>query len=271
MIPASGLGVALHRGCEVSRYRVTAATALSLRLDTNDGQPLLVEWGDGTSAVCASGATVSRTYATAYTGYVTVSARSLSTRTTRFDSSSNGWSFNLAALPRSVTYVFIGGSNTVTGNLFSIPSATIVLIQGNNTVTGNLSSILNATYVVITGNNTVTGNLFSIPSATTVIIQGNNTVTGNLSGIPNATNVIIQGNNTVTFSGSWTSATMRQVYVRGAGNIPADVCDALIIALAATATTWTNEKVINLKGSRTSASDAAYTTLQGRSVNITVN
>jgi hypothetical protein len=46
--------------------------------------------------------------------------------------------------------------------------------------------------------------------------------------------------------------------------------DALLIDLAEQST-WASEKTINLKGERTSASDAAYATLSGYGVAVNVS
>lgn len=252
MLPVSGQGAAVQRGREVSRYRITTAAAtVALALTTNTGHPLLVEWGDGATSVCASGFQVSHAYAAPYTGFVTVSAFSQAVKTTRWSSASNGWSFALAALPKSVETLMISGDNTVTGNLSDIRSATSVEIRGNSVIGGDLKFLRDATYIWVAGSNTVYGDLSVLNS-------------------PNY--VTLQGANTITYSGSsWPTTTMRQVYVRGASSIATADIDALLIALAATVTTWTNERTVNLKGARTSASDAAYSTLQGRGVAVTVN
>ena len=190
---------------------------------------------------------------------------------------SNTVTGNLSDIPLATT-VAIGGSTTVTGNLSGIPLATVVNIHGSNTVTGNLSSIPLATYVYISGSNTVTGNLSGIPLATYVNIRGSNTVTGNLSGIPLATYVYIYGSNTVTYntaSGGMTwPASMQQVYLRPDASVfTSAMTDALCIDLAGVVT-WTNEKLLDLRGNcgaATAASSAARTTLAGKGVTVYVN
>lgn len=292
---------------------ITAATSASLTLTSNDGAELWVDWGDGTVVSCASGATVSRTYASAFTGNVLVMTATPLSTLTMIESASDGWTFDLSALPTTVTRVVFNGANTaISGDLASIPAVTYLVVWGSNTVSGSLSSISGVTYLSLTGSNTVRGDLASISKATYVAVHGANTITGDLSNIPSATYVaiwgssyirgdlssiplanyvsigvstIVSGNltsvplasyislmgaNTATFSGSWTTATMRQVLVRGAALLSTTVTDDLLNALAATATTWTNEKVVNIKGTRTAASDAAVATLQGLGVTVTI-
>ena len=165
--------------------------------------------------------------------------------------------FSLSDLPSGVTFVVIYGSNTISGSLADLPSG--------------------VTRVSITGSNTISGSLADLPSGVTlVVIGGSNTVSGSLSDLPSGvTYVSITGSNTCTYntaSGSRTwSSGMREVYDRPVtGVMTSDMIDALLIDLAAQAT-WANEKTINIKGTRTSASDAAVTTLTGYGVAVTVN
>jgi hypothetical protein len=252
----------------------TSGQSAYLKITTNNAAPVTINWGDGTSITASSGTEYNHTYSGSFSGNVSVTTQAGSS-VTQWSSSQGtaSWAFNLSALPYGITLVGIGGSNTVSGNLSSIPNATYVSIYGSNTVSGNLSSIPNATIVNIQGSNTVSGNLSSIPNATNVGIGGSNTVSGNLSSIPNATYVSIGGSNTTTFSGSWVGPTtnMREVYMRSTAALSSTVCDTLLNALAASVTSWTNEKTVNLHGSRTSASNAAVATLNGLGVTVTVN
>ena len=89
------------------------------------------------------------------------------------------------------------------------------------------------------------------------------------------TYVGISGRNTCTYntaSGSRTWASgMRQVYCRSTTttSLTSAMIDAILIDLSAQAT-WSNERSVSLKGTRTSASDAAVSTLTGYGVVVTV-
>jgi len=228
-------GAALCKGgaIKTSFYAVTGATTLSLSVSTSDSQPSSVDWGDGVRVNCASGATVDHTYGAPFTGAVAITTRSGTL--VRWSSGSTGWSFNLSALPVGVGVVGISGSNTVTGNLSSIPNATIVSIYGSNTVTGNLSSIPNATIVAIYGSNTVSDYT----------------------------------------ARSWPSSMRHVAVVPvSPGGLSAPEVDQLLINLAAYVTTWVMEKTVRLTGTNaapTAASASAITTLQGRGVTVVTN
>jgi hypothetical protein len=132
------------------------------------------------------------------------------------------------------------------------------------------------TFYAHTGNNTVSGSLADLPSVLTVYAHtGNNTVSGSLADLPSGLTVYSHGgSNTVTFSGStWHRTTMDTV--RFGNNKNSATVDAILNALAATVTSWTGSRVVDLQetgnAAPTSASATARTTIAGLGATVLVN
>jgi hypothetical protein len=102
-------------------------------------------------------------------------------------------------------------------------------------------------------------------------VSGSNTITGSVTGLTLLTVLNVGGLSTIVIPSSWTGATanVRQVYCR-VYTVATAVIDALLISLNSVVVSWATEKTINLKGARTSASDAAAAALQGKGVTVTV-
>ena len=115
---------------------------------------------------------------------------------------SNTVSGNVSTLPTSVTQISVVGSNTLSGNTsdFNFPNLTNVLIYGYNTITGDVINLPNTiTSLFITGNNSLYGNLLDIPySIDLLTIITNGVLVGDLSDLPRAGYNILQlkGNST---------------------------------------------------------------------------
>jgi hypothetical protein len=149
-----------------------------------------------------------------------------------------------AELPRSLTYIYITGantisgdvidfppdlyflilygSNTITGNLVDIPRTVIVMyVEGNNTINGNISNVPpNITDFELKGTNTVTGDVAGLPSSVSILnIVGNNTISGNLSSLPAGLIVLIlQGNSTITGNLVDVPSGVTFLQITGSGN-----------------------------------------------------
>ena len=132
------------------------------------------------------------------------------------------------------------------------------------------------TFFVCDSANTITGNLSSIPSVMTFFVCGGaNTITGNLSSIPSVmTYFSCGGANTITeYTSRNFAKNMQRVYLRSntSINLSASNNDQLLIDLNNAGGTWSGEKLINLKGTRTTASDAAVASLIAKGVSVIVN
>lgn len=101
--------------------------------------PVVIDWGDGTTPVIqalttGSDTNVSHTYSPA--GAYTITIYNAANLTRFYTASNCAWAFDLSSVPRSVmTYFACTGSNTITGNLSSLPSVmTYFLCTGSNTI-----------------------------------------------------------------------------------------------------------------------------------------
>jgi len=111
---------------------------------------------------------------------------------TNFSIGSSGYSIItgdiLSLSGNNLTSLTIAGTNTVYGDISTLPSTlSTMIIQGNNTLSGNTSdfnfpSLLSLT---LTGNNTIDGDVVNLPpNVTSITILGDNTLYGNLSDFP---------------------------------------------------------------------------------------
>jgi len=183
------------------------------------------------------------------------------------------------SLPSGMTYFECGGYNTLSGAL-SLPSGmTYFVCSGSNTLSGALSLPSVMTHFECGGYNTLSGAL-SLPSGMTYFVcGGSNTLSGTLLPVTTLTYFYITGCNTViypTSSGTNTwGTTINTVFIRPytAGIWTSEMTDALFIDLAATVTTASGSKALNIAGNcaaPTSASLTARTYLSGLGFVITV-
>lgn len=212
-----------------------------------------------------------------------------------------------ADLPRLLQFCFIGtvsGSCVFTGNITDIPSGcTQFDFTGSNSLSGSTSDIMSGTTIfrlsggtsVITGDvsniptgmtefavyesNIISGNTSSLSARTPLtifVLAGNNTVDGSLSDLPSSLNTIsIAGFNTVTgyTAGNVWNSTMEYVSVVsldvGVG-FTSTAINNILIDLDNSVSNWQGDKFIQLRGTRTIASDSAYNSLisQGVTINL---
>lgn len=215
----------------------------------------------------------------------------------------NTLSGDIADLPSSLTYVYIDGVNTIGGltSGFALSGVTTFVIAGQNTISGDISYLGSVSQQLgISGNySSISGNL--IDTARTLVylnIEGNNTLAGLVSDLPpNVINCTISGINTIsgdiaidlpisltyialesvgassliythTVAHPWAS-NMRKVSFTQPIAFTTTEIDNILIDLAASTTSWSSDKTINLSGVRSTASDAAVSTLTGLGVTIT--
>ena len=261
-------------------FSVISTQTISGLLSTKEGTSVTVNWGDGTSNTYSG---TDKAYSKDYgsVGNRTVVFTSGSGNLTKFTMTQTDAdiSFDLKQLPRSLTYLYCTGSNTITGNLSSLPAGlTYFACSGSNTIAGNLSSLpAGLTYFYVAGSNTITGNLSSLPALlTSFSCRGSNTITGNLSSLPaGVTYFACIGSNTIgDYSGKIWAYNQRRVYLAPAtgGGLSSAEIDQLLINLATAGGTWSVEKQVYLRGTnaaRTTASDAAVATLVSKGVTVT--
>ncbi len=292
----------------------TNASSWSVGINTASANPAIIlqgkdsvqiNWGDGsanqTIALTGSDQTASHTYSTAGNHNITFYAAN---NLTKFSTASNcDWSFDLASIPKGLTYFDCSGTNTITGGLSSLPGGMAYFdCSGSNTITGNLSGLPRGmTNFTCSGSNTVAGNLSSLPTGLASFnCQGNNTVAGNLSSLPTGlTYFSCRGNNTITgdlsslpsgiatfncvgnntinscaASHAWASGMNEFCLTTNGKGLTSWMVDSLFILLDKT--TWHSGGTINLTGTGigapTPASAAARTDLTiNKHVSITTN
>ena len=222
-----------------------------------------VDWGDGNSnayTLASTDQNISHTYAGAGTYTIKISTPS---RITRFYSTANSaFVFDLNELTKtSMTRFGIVGTNSITGNISSTPSTvTFFDVRGTTKITGDIASLSDntgMTYFFCTGDNTLNGNLASLPANITYFYVGD------VCRISDYT------------SGRTWANNINRIYMKtttGYGLSSTEV-DNLLIDLA-NVSTWVVVKSIDLRGNnaaRTSASDAAKATLEGKGVTVLTN
>ena len=168
-------------------------------------------------------------------------------------------------------YVVSANSCAVGGRISTARSLTTLTLSGNLlTVSGSITG-MSLTSLSISGELlTVSGSITGM-ALTSLYLNGNLlTVSGSITGMALTTLTLFGNLLTVSGVPAFT-ATMRQIYLRPATAdlfSQADI-DAIWNTAAAIGTTWTAEKLCYTRGNcpaRTSASDAAFATLQSRGV-----
>jgi hypothetical protein len=223
-------------------------------------------------------------------------------------SGSNTTSGNILNLPVGLTYFYVNGSNIITGNIANLPPSLIYCyIEGNNTTSGNISTLpstivefrnkgLNTTTGSIStlssglryydnhGNNTTSGDIATLPAIMETFSNGgSNTTSGNISALPITVNYYVNtGQNTVvTYVSGRVWANPMRTFINlptlASGGLSANEIDNILIDLSTPS--WTlvdvlDTKTVNIAGNnaaRTSASDAAVTTLISKGVTVITN
>lgn len=173
----------------------------------------------------------------------------------------------------------IKGSNTISGDTSDVySSCTTLTLAGNNTLTGDVANLSNVNRVGIEGSNTIYGDIADIPAKAVYYvwyIYGNNTISGDLADLVHPS-IVINPNRIEDYSGKTWSGTWSRLEIpseTGYG-LSASEVDNLLIDMADDLTSWYGAKTIDLRGghaARTSTSDAAVLTLQGRGVSVNTN
>ncbi|HMA59518.1 MAG TPA: LamG-like jellyroll fold domain-containing protein [Halanaerobiales bacterium] len=154
---------------------------------------------------------------------------------TYFESADNDFDFNLNILPSSLTDFRCYGNNTVSGDLAGLPST--------------------LTYFRCDGNNIVSGDLADLPSTLTYFIcYGSNTIS------------------TYTSGHTFNSGIDYFLLLPAAGyGLDSTEVDNLLIDLDNSGMSSGTIDISGNNAARTSASDAAVTSLEGKGVSVTTN
>ena len=213
-----------------------------------------VYWGDGTSDTY-DGTTITLNHTFTKVKSITAFVGTL----TYFKSETSGSNahHDLASLPSGLTYYSHGGQNTTSGDIGNLPSGlTSYNNQGQNTTSGNLADLPSGlTFYLNTGQNTTTGDIANLPSGLTYYNnQGQNQV------------------NQYTSGRVWNSSISYFLSRPASGyGLTSAMVDNLLIDLDASGMSSGTIYLDGNNAARTSASDAAVTSLQGKGVTVTTN
>lgn len=194
---------------------------------------------------------------------------------------------DINCLPKNIRNLLIGGENTISGNTINSPTGNGINnmyynVKGFNTLTGDINYIpKEVTNLILGGYNTISGHTSSLPpNLEAVLIDGNNTLDIDLNYVSStATAIQFKGNpNYLIYTGKTWTDDMNFLILRPSSlTLNSTQIDNLLIDL--TGYTWTaterwGSKRIEIKGSRTSASNAAVdiltgTTGIGKGINLT--
>lgn len=207
---------------------VRNVTSQNILINTEQGTPYNINWGDTTSNNNVTNNTgLTHTYSPAFTGNITITA-GCSFSVVTIQSTDFGAVFqNIGDIPPTVTNYTVGGSNTVTGDISRLPAKlTNFTVTGQNTVTGNIA-FLPSTLLVLTntGSNTLSGNIASLPpKIQTINLQGLNTVSGSVALLPRTLlSLTLVGSNTVSGSISFLPPTMTTFNIQGSNTVSGDI------------------------------------------------
>ena len=169
------------------------------------------------------------------------------------------------SMPSNMTYFSCGGNNILSGTLNMSSVLTSFACSGSNTLTGTLSMPSSLTSFYCAGSNTLTGTLSMPSSLTYFTCWGSNTLSGTLSMPSSLTSFTCYGSNTLSgYTRSTKANNQNHFQLEGLNTMSSTDVDNILLDYAEVAT-WAGDKYFKLQGNaanRTSASDAAYATLQ---------
>lgn len=197
------------------------------------GQIVTVTWGDGSTDTYTLSSTVdtaiTHTYATGTVYNISIAgAQNVVRLTSGYSDGRSNWGANISTW-RSLTYLTIQGSNTVSGSLAGLTALTSLVIAGSNTITGSVAALTALTYLTVTGSNTVTGSVAALTALTVVAVTGNNTLTGSVAALTRLTDLLVTGSNTIT----WNVEPLTKLVTLNCANnaLPQAAVDAILLAM----------------------------------------
>ena len=213
----------------IFQFDLANVSTFDFVLQTKSGLPVLVDWGDGSTATYAgvTDQTATKTYATSGNYTVKVYAKDDGVLTS-FRTTAAGMSGALS-LPSGMTYFGCTGSNTLSGKL-SLPSGmTYFGCQGLNTLSGTLSLPSGMTYFFCVGSNTLSGYTPSAKASNQrrFVLTGSNTMSAT-----DVDNILIDY---AAAGGTWTGN--KEITIQGNAANRTSASDAAYASLATKLTT----------------------------------
>lgn len=253
---------------------------VSIKFKIDTGKNVYINWGDGSPSVkiTANGTdqTVTSNYSTINTDYyITVYGDIEFIRT--FEESSPYFTLSVTQFYQCPTLNRIDLTNggTTTGDITLLTSLAYLKATGTAcTISGSVANLTNLTTLHVEGSNTLSGSINGLTVCTFLIVLGNNTLSGNIENLPNAATYLYASSVgcQIKYGGGATKA-WTSTYMRIHGQWTTAMLDSFLIAWAATAG-GTASRTIDLAGTnepRSSASDAAVATLEGKFKAFTFN
>ena len=182
----------------------------------------------------------------------------------------------------SLAYISIGGNNTLSGSVAGLTNLTYLYVRGSNTLSGSVAGMTTLQVFYVEGLNTLSGSVAGLTSLVGITVTGSNTLSGDIGGSGTAAMVngviiiYLTGNNQMseyTSGATWSLNDTSLINPATGYGYSATEIDNMLIDMAASLGT-VSAKTITLKGSsaaRTSASNAAVATLNGKGWTIVTN
>ena len=185
---------------------------------------------------------------------------------------------SISSLPSGLTVLSCYSCPLLTGSISSLPSGlTYLSCNSCSLLTGSISSLPSGlTYLDCGGCPLLTGSISSLPSGLTYLSCNScSLLTGSISSLPSGLTYLDCGGVVTYTAGRTWASSMRQTRHRpaSAGQFTSAMVDALLNDLA-NVTTWTNEKLVELRGNcgaATAASATARATITARGASVLLN
>ena len=232
-----------------------------------------LDWGDGSTTAYAGLVTLTHTYST-FDGiikfYGTLAyIRNVSTSNLHHD---------IALIPKTVYYYYVGGQTESYGNVLGLPRImTNFVIEGSNTVTGYFSDLPPLlTYLRIYGDSDCSGAVADFPrNLTKIYISGSVVTTGDLADLPPNVTIYYAGNK---FQASYTAGhvfssaiTTLWIEAQAGYGLSSTEIDNLLIDLESSGMSSGTIYLTGSNAPRTTASDVAVASLVAQGVTVTTN
>ncbi|MDD5358566.1 MAG: polysaccharide deacetylase family protein [Candidatus Nanoarchaeia archaeon] len=268
--------------CQSIQTGTIAQNTITFKINT--GANVYINWGDGSASIkiTADGTAqaITSNYTTINTTYIITIYGDID-YITSFRLLTNQFTF-VMSLTQFIQCPLLDfftclGVHTISGDISLLTQLKYLKLEGSNasiTVSGSITNLVNLIQLIIGGTvATVSGSTNGLTGCTILEIYGANAVSGDIENLNNSATYLIISSASSTFTyGGGTTKAWAGCNMTISANWTTAVLDAFLINWAIYAGTGT--KTADLRGTnqpRSSASDAAVTTLQGKGKTILTN
>ena len=188
--------------CVLSQPETQLSIQFNVRVAAS-GHKVNVWWGDGTSDSYTPGTGTNTSCAKTY-GSTALRPVVVIGRVSRFESTNTdgktAFGGRMQGFRDALAYLYVIGSNTLSGSVAGLTALTLLQVQGSNTLSGSVAGLTGLTYISVSGNNTLTGSVAGLTGLTYLSVSGSNTLSGSVAGLTGLTLLFVGGNNTLTGS-----------------------------------------------------------------------